>query len=75
MKENKYKEWLNPQRFYEIYGLIKSDQAKKRMAFIWKNGKKIPNPDRLPHSKWGKFVFYDRAKIDAFIEAREVTEI
>ena len=54
----------------------KSTQAKKRMAMIDDgNGNKIPNPDRLPHVKWGKFVFYDRAKIDKFLQEHEVSTL
>ncbi len=45
-------EWLNPNDFEKIYGIKKSTQAKMRMK------------RRLPFSKFGKFIYYDRNEID-----------
>ncbi len=72
MEKIKYIEWLTPEKFAELYKMLPSTQAKKRLAFIWEDGKKVPNPDRLPYSRIGRFVRYDRAKIDKFFEDRAV---
>lgn len=73
MQDKNNIEWLTPEDFERIYSIIKETQAKMRLAFIRKNGKLIPNSNRLPYSKVGKFVRYDRQKIDNFFAAREVT--
>ena len=57
------KRWLNPSEFAEEFGISKSTQSKMRMA---------SNKSSLPFSKVGKFVFYDRAEINKWLEAHEV---
>jgi len=56
----KKKRWLTPDELEKEYGITKSTQAKKRM-----NG-------RLPYSKLGQLVRYDRNKIDELLENAEV---
>ncbi len=50
------KRWLSPDEFYEEFGISKSTQAKYRMN------------NKLPYTKFGGFVKYDREKIDELFE-------
>ena len=50
------KRWLSPDEFYEEFGISKSTQSKYRMA------------NKLPFTKFGNFVRYDRKKIDELFE-------
>ena len=53
--------WLNPKMFYEMYGVSISTQAKWRMNKV------------IVFSKVEGFVWYDRIKIDKWLEEKEVT--
>lgn len=60
-KEKHSKRWLNPSQLFEEYGISESTQAKYRMM------------KKIPFSKvGGKFIKYDRQKIDNWLEAHEV---
>ena len=55
------KDWLTPIELEERYGILKSTQAKMRMA------------KTLPYSKIGKYVRYSRLEIDQmFLNAKVV---
>ena len=56
MKETQNIEWLDPKNFEEIFGIKKSTQAKMRMKRL------------LPFSKFGKFIYYDRAEMDEHLK-------
>ena len=51
------KRWLSPEEFEEEFGMSQSTQAKYRMK------------KKLPYTKFGGFVKYDRKKIDELFEA------
>jgi len=57
------KRWLSPSELEAEFGFSKSFQAKARMG---------SNKSTLPFSKIGKFVKYDRMKIDAWLEEHAV---
>ncbi len=52
--------WISPKRFEEELEIKVSTQNKLRMS------------GKLPYSKFGKFVRYDRNKIDQMLENAEV---
>lgn len=52
--------WISPKRFEEEFEIKVSTQNKLRMA------------GKLPYSKFGKFIRYDRKKIDKLFEDAEV---
>lgn len=54
------KRWLDTKDFEEEFGISESTQAK------WRSKGKIP------FSKVGKFIKYDREKIDKWLEEHEV---
>lgn len=54
------KRWLRPADLEEEFDIKKETQAKMRQA------------GSIPFSKRGKFVYYDREKIDAWLEAAEM---
>ncbi|HIP14421.1 MAG TPA: DNA-binding protein [Sulfurimonas autotrophica] len=60
MDKDKYIEWLTPESFEKIFGIKKSTQAKMRMRRV------------LPFSKFGKFIYYDRAEIDEHLKNHKV---
>jgi len=53
-------EWLSPKDFYNDFGVSESTQSKMRTA------------GKLPYSKLGKFVRYNRARINELLENAEV---
>jgi len=57
------KRWISPIEFSEEFGISTSTQAKMRMS---------SHPSTLPFSKVGKFVRYDRIKIDAWLEEHSI---
>lgn len=57
------KRWLSPDDLANEYGFSKSTQSKMRMQ---------SNSSSLPFSKIGKFVRYDRKKIDEWLETHQV---
>lgn len=59
------KRWLCPDDLEQEYGFSKSSQAKMRMT---KNGSKIP------FSKVGRYIRYDRNLINAWLEAHAITK-
>jgi predicted DNA-binding transcriptional regulator AlpA len=66
MSEQLYlqKKWLNPNELEIIYGFSTSAQAKMRMS---------SNNSSIPFSKiGGKFIRYDREKIDKWLENHQV---
>ena len=60
---NTLKRWLNPAEFADEFSISKSTQSKMRMA---------SNNSSLPFSKVGKFVLYDREKINKWLEDHQV---
>jgi len=54
------KRWLTPDDFEQEFGMSKETQAKKRSA------------GDLPYSKIGRFIFYDRNKLDILLEKNNV---
>jgi len=54
------KRWLSPDDFEEEFGMSKSTQSKKRSC------------GKLPYSKFGGFVRYDRFKIDKLLEEHDI---
>lgn len=54
------KRWLNPVDLEAEFGILKSTQAKLR------------SQGNIPYSKRGKYIFYDRKKIDAWLEDAEM---
>ncbi len=59
---NVKKEWLSTIDLEEEFGIKISSQNKQRMA------------GKLPYSKFGKKVFYSRAKINQMLEDAEVCD-
>ncbi len=57
------KRWLNPSELQEEYGFSVSSQAKMRMS---------SNSSKLPFSKIGNFIRYDRYKIDEWLEENQI---
>jgi len=57
------KRWLSPDDLANEYGFSKSTQAKMRMA---------SSKSKLPFSKIGKFVRYDRILLDLWLEQHQV---
>jgi len=57
------KRWLSPDDLEKEYGFSKSTQSKMRME---------SNPSRLPFSKIGKYIRYDRVAIDKWLEEHQV---
>ncbi len=60
MENNVKKEWLSPLELEEEFGIKVSTQNKMRMA------------KKLPYSKVGKFVRYNRTRINQMFESAEV---
>jgi len=60
MENNIKKEWLNTIELEEEFGIKKSTQNKMRMA------------KKLPYSKLGKKIFYNRSKINQILKNAEV---
>lgn len=54
------KRWLRPDDLAEEFSISTNTQAQMRRE------------GRLPYSKRGKFIFYDRFKIDAWLEDAEM---
>lgn len=54
------KEWLTPTEFNEEFGISKSTQAKMRMD------------KKIPYSKIGNFVRYNRAEIHKWLHDAKV---
>jgi hypothetical protein len=52
--------WMKPEEFEQEFGMKKSTQAKKRSA------------GKLPYSKFGGMVLYDREKINELFEAHHI---
>lgn len=57
------KRWLTPSELQEEYGFSTSSQAKMRMS---------NNASRIPFSKIGRYVRYDRTAIDKWLEKHQV---
>ncbi|MCX6076019.1 MAG: helix-turn-helix domain-containing protein [Campylobacterales bacterium] len=57
MKNN---EWLNPKNFEKEFGMSLSTQATYR------------SKKKIPYSKIGGFIYYSRAKIDAWLSQHEM---
>lgn len=58
------KRWLSPDDLQKEFGFSKSTQAKMRM---------VSNSSSIPFSKiGGKYIRYDRQKLDAWLEAHQV---
>lgn len=58
------KRWLSPSELAAEYGFSESTQAKMRM---------VNNSSKIPFSKiGGKFIRYDRAAIDKWLEDHQV---
>jgi len=60
MSDQSENTWLTPDELESVYGIKKSTQAKLRM-----DGK-------IPYSKIGRMVRYQRGKIEAWLKAAEV---
>jgi len=63
MQNIEFKRWLNPSELEAEYGFSKSSQAKMRM---------VSNSSKIPFSKIGNFIKYDRIAIDKWLEANQV---
>jgi hypothetical protein len=63
MKNITNKRWLNPSELEAEYGFSKSSQSKMRM---------VSNSSKIPFSKIGNFIKYDRIAIDKWLEANQV---
>lgn len=63
MTDISFKRWLNPSELEAEYGFSKSSQAKMRM---------VSNSSKIPFSKIGNFIKYDRIAIDKWLEANQV---
>ena len=63
MKNITNKRWLNPSELEAEYGFSKSSQAKMRM---------VSNSSKIPFSKIGNFIKYDRIAIDKWLEANQI---
>ena len=58
------KRWIDPSELQELYGFSTSWQSKARMA---------SNSSTIPFSKInGKFIRYDRFKIDKWLEDHQI---
>lgn len=57
------KRWLSPLELEIEYGFKKSSQAKMRMT---------KNSTKIPFSKIGKYIRYDRVAIDNWLEEHQV---
>ena len=57
------KRWLSPKELEEEFGFSVSIQAKMRM---------VSHPSKIPFSKVGGFIMYDRYRIDAWLEDHQV---
>lgn len=64
MYENK--RWLNPKELRDEYGISLSCQAKMRMAY---------SSRRIPFSKIGKFIRYDRFELDKWLENHKIVYV
>jgi hypothetical protein len=56
------KRWLNPDELEAEFNIKKSTQAKKRRN------------RNIPFSKQGNFIYYDREKINKWLESHAVVE-
>jgi len=64
MANEKQNRWLTPVKLEDEYGISQSTQSKYRMK---------SNNNKIPFSKiGGKFIRYDRLKIDRWFEDHEV---
>ncbi len=63
MTEYLLKRWLTPSDLETEYGFSKSTQAKMRMT---------SHPSAIPFSKVGKFIRYDRHRIDEWLEKNQI---
>jgi len=54
------KRWLTPSDILEEFGISKETQSKMRSR------------GDIPYSKRGKFIYYDRIKIDQWLEDAEM---
>ena len=61
MQDLHKKRWLSPNEFEIEFGITKSTQAKMRMNH------------KIPYSKVGNLVKYDRNKIDKWLEEHTIT--
>lgn len=59
----KEKRWLNPVEFEIEFGIKRSTQAKMRMAY------------KIPFSKVGKFIRYDRTLINKWLEEHSLSNM
>ena len=57
------KRWLDPDEFEQEFNMSKSTQSKKRSS------------GKLPYSKFGGFVRYDRLKIDRLFEEHDIEKV
>ena len=57
------KRWLTPDDMLNEFGFSKSTQAKMRM---------VSNRSKLPFSKVGKYIRYDRYQIDKWLEEHQI---
>jgi len=57
------KRWLNPKNLADEYGFGESNQAKLRME------------RKIPFSKIGRYIRYDRIEIDKWLELNRVDTI
>ena len=55
------KRWLTPKELEEEFGISKSTQAKYRMN------------NKIPYSKIGKYIRYDRNDIDSWLENHKIS--
>ncbi len=60
MQEDQPIEWLKPKDFEQIFGITRSTQAKMRMKRL------------IPFSKFGKFIYYNRAEIDKLFQNHKI---
>jgi len=54
------KQWLTPRELQEVYGFSISSQAKYRMNL------------KIPYSKIGKYIRYNRHEIDKWLQEHKV---
>ena len=57
------KRWLNPDELEAEFGIKKSTQALKRKQ------------KAIPYTKQGNFIFYDRQKINQWLESHTVVDV
>lgn len=60
------KRWLSPKELENEFGFSISSQAKMRMA---------SNPSKIPFSKIGRYIRYDREDINQWLEQHKVQGI